>query len=291
MKKIFISALALAVTLSLTAQSYTPAVKLEAGKKYTVITSTKGNMTQEAMGQTMEIPLEGTNNGTLTIKSASAKGYDNAFTTDRIQFSMNAMGQEMNYDSDKKEDKDGPMGKTMGKMVGAETTFTVDASGNIIKETITKPKVENKSEDEPDMMSGMLSNMGMNGASTCPAFNLFVSNKEIKIGDSFVDSSTVSDKDGKTKNSTTYTLKEVKDGKATFTLVGQIAIEKKMEMQGMEMSTSSTGKSNGEMIVDVATGLLSSKTVIMETTGTVEVQGMSIPITGKTTSKISVTAK
>ena len=44
MKKIFISALALTLTLGLAAQSYTPAVKLEAGKQYTVTTITKSNM-------------------------------------------------------------------------------------------------------------------------------------------------------------------------------------------------------------------------------------------------------
>jgi Family of unknown function (DUF6263) len=291
MKKTILSALAIAFTLGLSAQSYTPAVKLNAGKKYTITSTTKGNMSQEVMGQTMEIPIDGVNTATLTVKAATDKGYDAAFVTDRIQFSMNAMGQEVNYDSDKKEDREGKMGDQMNKLVGAETTFTVDASGNIIKETIVKPKEEKKADDGPDMMASMMSNMGMNSASTCPAFNLFVTNKEIKIGDSFVDSSTVSDKDGKTKSSTTYVLKEVKDGKATFTLSGQIAVEKKMEMQGMEMSTTTNSKSSGDMLVDSATGLLISKSIVIETTGNVEVQGMTIPITGKTTSTIVVAAK
>ncbi len=291
MKKIFISALALIFTLSLAAQSYTPAVKLDAGKKYSIITSTKGNMTQEAMGQTMEIPLESTTNATLTIKAATDKGFESGYITDRIQFGMNAMGQEINYDSDKKEDKDGPMGKTMNKLVGAETTFTVDGSGNINKESIVKPKEEVKVNEEPDMMSNMMSNMGMGNMATCPAFNLFVSNKEIKISDSFIDSSSTTDKDGKTKSTTTYTLKEVKDGKATFSINGEIGVDKKMEMQGMEMTSVTNSKSRGDMIVDIATGLLISKTVVIETTGNVEVQGMSIPITGKTTSSIIVSSK
>jgi hypothetical protein len=291
MKKIFISALAIGFSLSLSAQSYTPAVKLEAGKKYSVITATKGNMTQEAMGQTIEIPLEGTNNATLTIKAKSDKGYESSSITDRVQFSMNAMGQEMSYDSDKKEDREGKMGEQLNKLVGSETSFTVDASGNIIKESIIKPTEEKKEDDAPDMMAGIMSQMGINSANTCPAFNLFVSNKEIKIGDSFVDSSSTSDKDGTTKSSTTYTLKEIKDGKATLTLAGKIAVDKKMEMQGMEMSTTTSSKTSGDMIVDVATGLLVSKTVVIETTGNIEVQGMSIPTSGKITSVISVSAK
>ena len=290
MKKIFISALALTLTLGLAAQSYTPAVKLEAGKQYTVTTITKSNMTQEAMGQTMEIPIDATNKATLTIKELSNKGYESTYITDRVQFAANMMGQDMNYDSDKKDDKDGPMGKTMNKLVGKETSFVVNGAGNIIKETIVKQTQEKSDEEGPDMMTGMMG-MGMSEASTCPVFNLFVNNTELKIGDSFIDSSTVNDKDGSTKTSTTYILKEIKDGKSIFTLNGQVAISKKMEMQGMEMTTTTASKSTGDMIVDVATGLLNSKSIVTETTGSVDVQGMSIPITGKTTTTITVSAK
>ena len=140
------------------------------------------------------------------------------------------------------------------------------------------------------MMSGMMS-MGLSAASTCPAFNLFVNNTELKIGDSFVDSSTLNDKDGSTKTSTTYVLKEIKEGKSIFALNGQMAITKKMEAQGMEMTTTTSSKSTGDMIVDVATGLLVSKSIVTETTGNIEVSGMTIPITGKTTTTINVSAK
>ena len=290
MKKFFISSLALTLTLGLAAQSYTPAVKLEAGKQYTVTTITKSNMTQEAMGQTMEIPIDATNKATLTIKAASDKGYESTYITDRVQFAANMMGQDMNYDSDKKDDKDGPMGKTMNKLVGKETSFVVNGAGNIIKETIVKQTQEKSDEEGPDMMTGMMG-IGMSEASTCPVFNLFVNNTELKIGDSFVDSSTVNDKDGSTKTSTTYILKEIKNGKSIFTLNGQVAISKKMEMQGMEMTTTTASKSTGDMIVDVATGLLNSKSIVTETTGSVDVQGMSIPITGKTTTTITVSAQ
>ena len=290
MKKFFISSLALTLTLGLAAQSYTPAVKLEAGKQYTVTTITKSNMTQEAMGQTMEIPIDATNKATLTIKAASDKGYESTYITDRVQFAANMMGQDMNYDSDKKDDKDGPMGKTMNKLVGKETSFVVNGAGNIIKETIVKQTQEKSDEEGPDMMTGMMG-IGMSEASTCPVFNLFVNNTELKIGDSFIDSSTVNDKDGSTKTSTTYILKEIKNGKSIFTLNGQVAISKKMEMQGMEMTTTTASKSTGDMIVDVATGLLNSKSIVTETTGSVDVQGMSIPITGKTTTTITVSAK
>lgn len=290
MKKIFISALALAFTLSLTAQSYTPAVKLVTGKKYEIVTTIDGATSAEVMGQTMETPIKSTSNATLDVKTVLEKGYQASYITNRMQFNASMMGQEMNYDSDKKEDKDGQLGKGLNKLVGAETSFIVDAQGNIVKESVVKPK-EEKAEEGGDMMAGMMSNMGVANSGACPAFNLFTSTKEIKIGDSFTDSSTTSDKDGKVMVSTIYTLKEIKDGLAMFAITGTSKIDKKIEQMGMEMASSTTSKSTGQMTVDIATGLLSKKSMVIETTGTVDAGGMTIPMTGKTTTSLTVTAK
>ncbi|MBP6431498.1 MAG: hypothetical protein KA319_07015 [Ferruginibacter sp.] len=291
MKKIFISALAIGFSLGVSAQGYTPALKLDAGKKYEIVTVIDGNNTAEVMGQSMETPIKSTSNAILDIKSATEKGYQSSYVTNRLQFYTSTMGQEMSYDSDKKEDKDTPMGKSLGNIVGGETTFTVNNDGNIIKETVVKPTEEKKDNDASDMMGSMMGGLASGNAGSCPAFDLFKSNKEIKIGESFVDSSSTEDKDGKSKNSTTYTLKEIKDGNAIFTIAGTSSIEKRMEQMGNEMTINTSIKSSGEVLVDAATGLLNKKTVISETTGTIDVQGMSIPMSGKTTMTITVNAK
>ncbi len=287
MKKNVLVLMAVAAGFAATAQTFKPAVKLEAGKKYNVNTVTKANMTQEAMGQTMEIPIETSAYQLLEIKAAAAEGYQSASTTQRIVFSASVMGQEMNYDSDKKEDREGKMGETMNNMVGKPTTFTVGKDGKIIEKTVVKPEAPKAEAGQADMMSGMLSNMGLAQGIASPAFNLFPDNKEMKIGDTFVES--VSDeKDGKTKTTTTYKLAAIKDGIAEFEFTGNGSIEKKMETQGMEMNVVSATKLSGMMLVDIATGLLSKKTTTTETTGNIEVSGMQIPITGKATTTVEV---
>jgi Family of unknown function (DUF6263) len=291
MKKIFISALAIGFTLGLSAQGYTPAVKLEAGKKYEVVTVLDGNNTVEAMGQTIETPIKSTSNAILDIKAATDKGYQSSYVTNRLQFYTNAMGQEMSYDSDKKDDKDTPMGKSLSKTVGGETNFTVNNNGNIIAETVVKPAEDKKEDDGSGMMGSMMGGLASGNASACPVFDLFKSKNEIKIGDSFVDSSSTVDKDGKSKISTTYTLKEIKDGMAIFNMAGTSTIDKKMEQMGNEMTINTSVKSTGELLVDITTGLLSKKTVTAETSGTIDVQGMSIPMSGKMTTTITVNAK
>jgi Family of unknown function (DUF6263) len=287
MKKNVLVLMAVAAGFAATAQTFKPAVKLEAGKKYNVNTVTKANMTQEAMGQTMEIPIETSAYQVLEIKAAAADGYQSASTTQRLVFSANVMGQDMNYDSDKKEDREGKMGSTMNNMVGKPTTFTVDMDGKVIEKSIVKPELPKAEAGEGDMMSGMLSNMGLAQAGTSPAFNLFPDNKEMKIGDTFVESVS-NDKDGKTKTATTYKLTSIKDGIAAFDFTGTGSIEKTMEAQGMAMNIVSATKLSGIMLVDIATGLLSKKTTTTETTGNIEVSGMQIPITGKATTTVEV---
>jgi Family of unknown function (DUF6263) len=287
MKKNVLVLMAVAAGFAATAQTFKPAVKLEAGKKYNVNSVTKANMTQEAMGQTMEIPIETSAYQVLEIKTAGAEGYQSASTTQRLVFSANVMGQDMNYDSDKKEDREGKMGATMNNMVGKPTTFTVDMDGKVIEKSIVKPEVPKDESGEGDMMTGMLGNMGLAQAGASPAFNLFPDNKEMKIGDTFVESVS-NDKDGKTKTATTYKLTAIKDGIAEFEFTGNGSIEKTMETQGMTMNIVSATKLAGTMLVDIATGLLSKKTTTTETTGNIEVSGMQIPITGKATTTIEV---
>jgi Family of unknown function (DUF6263) len=288
MKKNVLVLMAVAAGFAATAQTFKPAVKLEAGKKYNVNTVTKANMTQEAMGQTMEIPIETSAYQLLEIKAAGNEGYQSASTTQRLVFSANVMGQDMNYDSDKKEDREGKMGATMNSMVGKPTTFTVGMDGKVIEKTVVKPDAPKDAEGgEGDMMTGMMSNMGLAQAGASPAFNLFPDNKEMKIGDTFVESVS-NDKDGKTKTTTTYKLAAIKDGIAEFEFTGTGSIEKTMETQGMQMNIVSATKLSGMMLVDIATGLLSKKTTITETTGNIEVSGMQIPITGKATTTVEV---
>ncbi|MBL0146542.1 MAG: hypothetical protein IPP48_13195 [Chitinophagaceae bacterium] len=288
MKSIVTSFLALVLTIGATAQSYIPAVKLTAGKKYEVVTLVDGKMTQDAMGQTMEIPMNISTTSALSIIGASDKGYSTEYVANKVVLSMSAMGQDINYDSDKKEDREGQLGSSINKMIGATTKFTVDAKGNIIKESVVKPVEDKKEDDNSDMMGMMMKNLGLGNAGACPVFDLFTNVTEIKVGDSFVDSTSTKTPDDKTKTSTTYTLKEIKDGIAFFTFTGTIDIEKKVEQMGMEMNVTSNAKVNGDMQIDVATGLLVKKVSVSESTGSVDVQGMSIPTTGKVTSTISV---
>ncbi len=264
------------------AQNYKPAVKLSAGKKYTVVNTGEGNMTQEAMGQTMDIPISTSVTSLLEVKNSVSGGYEMSNTNTKFVMSISAMGQDMSYDSDKKEDRDGPMGKELNNLIGKPGLFTINDIGKIIKtEAGPEDGAKNAGSSNP-----MLSMMNLSATATgSPLVNLFINDAMLQPGQSFTDST----RSEKTKTSFVYTLTGVKDGIVSFAISGEATATIEQEMQGMQTVTNTTTKSTGEMLVSTATGLLIKKTLINNITGTVEVAGMSIPLTGKMTNTVIVT--
>lgn len=283
MKQVLL-AVTLFVSTGVISQTYKPAVNLTQGKKYIITNNTKGSLSQEVMGQSMEIPMDVTITSSLDVKKTEGKECQLSSTTDRIVMNMNMMGRDISFDSDKKEDREGEMGQAMGNATGKPTSFVVNEYGKIKEGSMVKSTSPEKEAPGGNMMLGM---MNMDEANeTSQAINLFASDAAIKIGDSFTDSSTSAN--GKDKKSTTYTLAEIKDGSVKFTVAGTAAASNEMEMQGMQTVSNTTTKTTGEMWVNVATGLLEKKILNMVITGTIEVAGMSIPLSGTNTVTISV---
>lgn len=283
MKKIFLAATVL-LSIHAFAQSYTPAVKLTAGKKYLVTTTNKGSISQEAMGQTMDIPMDVAIYSTLEVKAVNQEASQLASTTKRLTLSVSMMGQDMNYDSDKKEDREGQIGQDLNGQVNQTVTFKVDASGKVIDGSVVKPQIATTTSANP--MLSMLG-LGETALAVSPAVSLFNSAAEIKTGASFTDNSGTS-ADGKMKNSTTYTLVEIKDGIARFSITGTTILAKDIDMQGMQGTVNTSSKLTGEMLVDAVTGLLIKKTVNSSISGNTEIAGMSIPQTGNMVVTITV---
>jgi hypothetical protein len=284
MKKFLLMGCAALAMFTAAAQTYKPALQLTAGKKYNVTVSIKGSTSQEAMGQKMEMPMESVTYQLLDIKGATDNAYQAANTTSRLTMSMSMMGQDMSYDSDKKADRDGKLGEGLNKLVGKTTTFDVNKEGTIIEKSIAKPKSDE--EGGQDMIGAMMSSMGMSDAPS-PVFNLFAEVKDMKAGETYTETKDT-DKEGDGKTVTVYTFTGIKDGAAMFTFTGNGTLEKKMTMQGMEMMVNTTTKTSGEMSVDTATGLLIKKTVNMESTGKIEVQGTEVPTTSNMVTTIVV---
>src|SRR5688572_19738421 len=200
MKRLLVVALLLSA-VNLTAQTVNRKVGLAKGQQLEQLSQVNMNITQEMMGQVMEITMESTVTNLLEVKDNVTDGYAVANTLKKVLMNMNAMGQEMKFDSDKPEDMDGQIGQSYKDKVGKTKEFTVNKEG-IITEIKTKEEVK---DDPSNMFGNMMSSVeekegaAFNALSNIPA-------KGVKVGDSWSDSTT----EGDSKVHTTYTLKEVK---------------------------------------------------------------------------------
>ena len=285
MKKFLLVALLMNVIL-LSAQTVTRKVGLVKGQQLEQQSHIKVNMTQEAMGQSIEIKMDGDVTSLVEVKDAAANSFEVANTLKKILMNMNAMGQDMKFDSDKTEDMDGQLGQAFKGKIGVPREFTVNKEGLVTA-------IKNKGDSAVDaggMMGGMMSGaMGSGEEKEGSAFNSLanIPSKGVKVGESWSDST--SDENGKTF--TTYTLKEVNGGNGLVTLSANMAISREMEQQGMTIQMDMTGTTIGEYTFDVATGIIKTRKATTKSSGTIEVAGQSMPVSIETTVQSTVNKK
>jgi hypothetical protein len=285
MKKFLLVAL-LFNAIMINAQTVTRKVGLAKGQQLEQLSHVQMNMTQEAMGQSIEIKMEGDITNLVEVKDVAANNFEVANTLKKILMSMNAMGQDVKFDSDKTEDMDGEFGKVFKGKVGVPREFTVNKDGVI---TAVKNN-EDKTENPGGMMGGMMTGaLGSGEEREGAVFNTLanIPAKGVKVGDSWSDST--SDENGKTF--TTYTLKEVNGRNGLVTLLANMAINREMEQQGIPMQMEMTGTTIGEYTFDVSTGIIKTRKATTKSSGKIEAGGMSMPMNMETTVQSTVNKK
>ena len=244
-------------------------LNLPKGAQYEVTTSTKITSIATVMGQDMESATDINTTETVKVKDTRPVETDLVKTISKIVANIQSMGQEMVYNSDKK-DNEGAMAETFDKMKGKEKNMTIDMNGKIIKQDSTE-------ESSSSAMMG-ISNEGL----------IFLSNKfigrEVKTGTTWYDSTSSSTGD---KMSTTtfgnYTIQAVNNGVATIAFAGKTNLTGTMEQMGQEMAITSTSKVTSQYEVDMASGLIKKSIQNSDGTMNIEAGGMSIPATTKST--------
>ena len=285
MKKFLLAALLFNAIL-VSAQTVTRKAGLAKGQQLEQLSHVQMNMTQEAMGQSIEIKMEGDFTNLVEVKNAAANNFEVANTLKKILMSMNAMGQDIKFDSDKAEDMDGQFGQVFKGRIGVPHEFTVNKDGVITAVKNTGDTTKNPAGMMGGMMSGAL---GSGEEREGAVFNTLanIPAKGAKVGDSWVDST--SDENGKTF--TTYTLKEVNGGNGLVALLSNTAISREMEQQGIPMQMEMTGTTVGEYTFDVLTGIIKTRKATTKTSGTIEAGGMSLPVNMETTVQSTVNKK
>jgi hypothetical protein len=269
------------ITIACTAQTSTGKLLLTKGQKIQVDNNIKSLISQEMMGQAVEITIDASMVHQLEVKDKKPSSYLLSSTLTRLTTNGSAMGQEMKFDSDKKEDLESETGKAMKNQLNVTKEVEVDDNAVVIvgvkKDTGTV--AGGQLMDIVNNVTGG-ANDESNGASA--AFNVMPAGK--KVGDSWSDSSITEE----IKTYRNYTIKGITGNDATVVLSGKQITKKKVEQQGMEINVNMEGVLSGEGIVDMTTGLVKQRTTVLDGTGSAEIMGQTMPVTTKITTTTTV---
>jgi Family of unknown function (DUF6263) len=271
MKKILLSVATIAFFTNLNAQISTDKIVLAKNETLKYSITVKGSITQEMMGQSMEIPIDGLTNCNLKTTNTTATGYSVDFTTTRVKINTSIMGQDKNFDSEVKADMDGEM-KSAGKNINIVKPKTLSFLGYCT--SASNAEIDNEKADPMDNMMKQMMGAGSDEVTVESFFSLIPTAK--KVGDTWVDSS--SNESSKTVRN--YKWESTDKNIALLTVVTKTTTETKTEMQGMEMEIAINNVLTETRKVDATTGIVKSKIGEAKITGTIGVQGMSVPLTG-----------
>jgi len=274
MKKQIFTLIGALFTIAAFAQ--TPATKIVLTKGQKIVVSTTVSIASKSMG--VDATSNSTNENLLEVKQATDKDYTVSSTLTKLKLSMDAPGAANSYDSEKKEDQETELGKSLSEKLNKPVDITIDNTGGTV---LKSPKPEAKKDDEnTSPMLSLLSNIGESGsdeAVVSGAFQLVPKGK--KPGDSWSDSTI--DKEFKVRR--VYTFKSNADTGAVVQLNTTVESSGTVELMGISMEMNTTTETISDIVFDIATGLVKRKSTEANTTGSMQLMGQSVPMTAKAT--------
>ena len=263
-----LSFVAIAVLQVAGSSAQTVKLVLNKGSKYEATTVSISTSVSQMMGQDVESKFENTTVQTIEVKESSDKATDLVSTVSKITANTTMMGQEMNYDSDKK-DNEGPLAEGFGKLVGKPRNITIDPGGKVIS--------EDKSVDSAMGSMGMM--MTNNMASIIPMIQAALVGKQLTLGSTWPDSLITNNDKLKVSIIGTYLVKQIDKNIATIGFTGLQSMTGTIEQMGQELGMKADSKISNLIQLDMNTGLVIENEYNINGTGNIDAMGMSIPIT------------
>jgi hypothetical protein len=245
--------------------------KLEKGTKSEIEIKTNQNISMTMSGQSVNIKQDVTLNQSVEITNVSSEGnIDFSIVYDRIRFKQNAMGMEVEWDSDNPEASEGNM---MAQQIAAQLN-------NVIQKTVTATI---------DPLGNPITNNGSEvlGETNISGFEMGMlvvfPDHEISVGDTW-EVVTKPDPSSDFAITAVYKLDEFKSKTAVISFDGTVT---GTEMNGTPAQLN--GTISGKATIDSKTGWLISSTSLQSLEMEMEQQGQKMPM--KMTSYTELTSK
>lgn len=252
-------------------------IAVSKGLKVEMVSNMKMTMSLEMMGQNIDNNTETSNTTQVELKEVNPSTYLFLNTVTKMLLHTSAMGQEVNFDSDKKEDLDGPMGASMKNVLNVPQEVVVDKQGKVVER-----KGDTTSGGINDMMNmsgSLLKGQPYPVLATLPGH-------PVKTGDTWTDST---GSPATFKAVTAYTIKSISKDEVVVDFTSQVAKKGTTEQQGMQIDLDMSGTVKGSSSYEAATGILKKNDSVSAIKGTMGIMGQSAPmsmtITATTTAK------
>jgi hypothetical protein len=286
MKKISLIALLILATIACFSQKFSSTLVFRQGQTIGITLEVKSKVTQEAMGNAIDLNVEGTAAHSYKVTNTTDDNHTLHHDVKRMTFKFDGMGQNRSFDSDNKKDLEGFFGAPVKDMLSKSYDMIIDPAG---KALLVKPeKIElTKADDRLAIVFNMLKDM--TGVVYPPKKNessFFKVLPDTAVGINSTWSETNATENGMT--TTVYKLSAITDSTILVDFAGRSSSVTKAEMMGMATSTTMNNNYTGKIIVDKATGIIREKTITTESTGSTEAMGGNMPITSKSTITIYV---
>ena len=276
----------LLVSKSFLGQSTSGKLQFEQGKTLTIQMNIKSSVAQQAGAQAIDFTVSGLALHSYKVTNATDDNTTLQHKANKIGFTFDGMGQKRSFDSDTKEDLDGPFGETVKNILSKNFDMIIDPTGKVLM--IRPEKMEPvKTDDRLAIVFAMLKDITdvvyppKKGEAS---FFKILPDKETNKGESWTES-------GQNENgkfSTEYTLTDITDTTIVIDFKGTAVTTTKATMMGMETSTTMNSTNTGKIILDKISGIIKEKTITTESNGNTEAMGGTMPVTSKTTIVIQV---
>ncbi|MBO9618189.1 MAG: hypothetical protein J7539_04050 [Niabella sp.] len=258
------------------------------GSSYLNTTGAAMKINQTVMGQTMEI--KSTSNTDLTYKIADAAPDKNLeITYNKINMTMDAMGQSMNFDSES-TDSTNQGSKAFRAVKGSKVTALIGSDGTVksVKGAdAIAAKASSGNEQTKELLNRLFSENALK--SSFEQLFKFYPNQPVKQGSTWTATTKIASPYAMTLQNN-YTLVQTDGGKSTLKVDGKASTDGtvKFEQQGMSMDISLNGTSTGTMLVDNNSGMPDNTDITQHLKGTIKAMGQEIPIEITIESKSSI---
>lgn len=279
MKRVCLS-LALFVAIIGQSQDAPQKLKFENGQVLAVTMDVKSNISQQFAGQSIDLKIDASALHTYKVTNTTNDNTNLYHEVKRAAFHFEGLGQKVPFDSDNPKDLDGPFGKPVKEALTKTYDMMIDSWGKVM--LVQPEKIELTEMDERvKLVASMLKDLfdvvypPQKGSNSF--FKVLPETGATK-GTAWTES--YENESGKFNNQ--YTLREFTDSTIVVDVTGKSNTISKIQLMGMEMTTSLNNTLTGTIILDKVTGIVREKTMTTESNGTNEGMGGSTPITSKT---------